>query len=197
MIQNSGNVYEKVFELIDKKGVTLCDVGAGSGEFAKDAKKKGYKVSTCGYENLNIKGVPFQWVDLNKGNIPYPDKSFDIVTAIELIEHLQNPFHLIRELNRICKKGGYVIVSTPNTANWYYRLYYLLFGKLIGFDKNDGYSLDHISPIHAEIFDPYIQIYFDIVEITSNRYFIPILRVPVPFKHNLFGDSRIVLLRKK
>ena len=197
MIQNSGNVYEKVFGLIENKGITLLDCGAGDGSFCKDAIKKGYKPSACGYEDLHIKNIPFKKVDLNKEVIPYGDATFDIVTAIELIEHLQNPFHLIRELNRVCKKDGYVIISTPNTANWYYRLYYLLFGKLIGFDKNNGYSLDHIMPIHAEIFDPYLQIYFDLITITTNRSFIPLLRINIPIDHNLFGDSRIIMLRKK
>lgn len=58
--------------------------------------------------------VEFCRVDLDSGRIPLAAGYADVVTAIEVIEHLENPRGLMRELVRLAKPGGWVIVTTPN-----------------------------------------------------------------------------------
>lgn len=53
--------------------------------------------------------------DLNNP-LPFKDKSFDTVTAGEVIEHLYNPLGFIKEVERILKVGGKFIFSTPNRS---------------------------------------------------------------------------------
>ena len=43
-----------------------------------------------------------------------PDGWADVVTALEVIEHLENPRAFCRELARVAKPGGWVVVTTPN-----------------------------------------------------------------------------------
>lgn len=45
---------------------------------------------------------------------PFPDEHFDAVIAGEVIEHLEHPNRLLNEMERICKKGGKIILSTPH-----------------------------------------------------------------------------------
>ena len=47
----------------------------------------------------------------------YKDKSFDVVTATEVIEHLENPRLFLRDINRVLKPGGLCVLSTPNILN--------------------------------------------------------------------------------
>lgn len=58
------------------------------------------------------------WVDLfdaERDTFPYPDAHFDTVLCCELIEHLmQDPMHMMVEINRILKPGGHLVMSTPN-----------------------------------------------------------------------------------
>lgn len=46
--------------------------------------------------------------------LPFPDKSFDVVLAIALIEHVVDPFALMDEIARVCRPGGCVVLNTPN-----------------------------------------------------------------------------------
>ena len=193
-MHNSGNVYEKIKELINGEGTTLLDVGCGDGEFISKLPlwMRSYG---CGYEKPK-QNINFKRVDLNKDNIPFKTK-FDIVTCMELIEHIENPFKLIRELSRVTKKNGVVVLSTPNVQSWYYRIYYMLTGKLIGFEQKDGYSFDHITPIHWHVFKKYIEEHFVIEKITTNRSIIPIFKFELPYENMFFSDSIIIKLRKK
>ena len=55
---------------------------------------------------------------MQPGKLPYPDGAFDVVTSIELIEHIteEEALMLFRECARVLKKGGRLIVTTPNYA---------------------------------------------------------------------------------
>ena len=193
--QNSGNVFEKVYTILENygNGLKILDVGA-SEEFLMEINMKRYG---CGYEKIKNKDIKFKKVDLNKQKLPYKNNMFNVVTCLETIEHIENPYELIRELHRVVKKNGIVIISTPNIQSWYYRFYYLLTSKFIGFEIKDGYTLDHISPINFELFKSFVKPYFEIEGITSNRSIIPIIKLPLPFNGITFGDSLIIKLRKK
>jgi SAM-dependent methyltransferase len=56
--------------------------------------------------------------DAEKDVYPYPDARFDTVLCCELLEHLfSDPMHMMAELNRILKPGGYLVLTTPNITN--------------------------------------------------------------------------------
>jgi len=56
----------------------------------------------------------FHKVDLDSGRVPLPDGAADVVVAVETIEHLENPRAFVRELVRLARPGGWVVVTTPN-----------------------------------------------------------------------------------
>ena len=60
--------------------------------------------------------------------IPYPDASFDIVYAVEVLEHTQRPYHFIDEAFRALAPGGTLIFSVPNILQLNARVNFLLSG---------------------------------------------------------------------
>ena len=91
-------------------------------------------------------GLDVPWIqqDLNESILGF-DGYFDVVIASEVIEHLENPRHTIRELARLCSAGGYVIVTTPNNESIRSLLALALRGHFVSFDK--GWYPGHITPV--------------------------------------------------
>jgi SAM-dependent methyltransferase len=70
-------------------------------------------VDAVRYEDFPA-GAEFCHLDLDSGGIPLPDASADVVAAVEVIEHLENPRDFMRKLVRLAKPGGWIVVTTPN-----------------------------------------------------------------------------------
>jgi SAM-dependent methyltransferase len=64
----------------------------------------------------SLLGESFQRCDLEKP-LPFPDGSFYAVFCVEGIEHLENQFSCIRELGRVLKPGGSLLITTPNITS--------------------------------------------------------------------------------
>jgi 2-polyprenyl-3-methyl-5-hydroxy-6-metoxy-1,4-benzoquinol methylase len=87
----------------------------------------------------------FSEVDLNT-SLPWPEASFDAVISTEGIEHLENHFVFLREVNRILKPGGLLILTTPNITSLRSRVRFFF----SGFFGRDGRPLNESAhhPLH-------------------------------------------------
>ncbi len=59
-------------------------------------------------------GTEFKRADFDRDALPWPDESFDRVTCMHVVEHLQNPRQLIGEAWRVLKPGGSLYIETPS-----------------------------------------------------------------------------------
>ena len=91
-------------------------------------------------------------------NIPFEDGYFDIIYAIEVVEHLPRPYDFFNEAYRKLKPGGHLIFSAPNMLHMQSRLKFFftgfaeMFGPLSTEDKNAGRVCGHIMPLNYSHF---------------------------------------------
>ncbi len=137
----------------------ILDLGCGSGLFGKvlSEKFKQNKIKMVDIDDYRVheKQKPFYQVDLSFEKLPFADNSFEVVTSFQLIEHLENPFNHLREVDRVLKPGGLFIISMPNGWNFYSRLKFLFRNKIEGYHKSDYRRRklhNHISFIPKDIF---------------------------------------------
>jgi 2-polyprenyl-3-methyl-5-hydroxy-6-metoxy-1,4-benzoquinol methylase len=97
-------------------GGTLLDVGCGRGLLWPHLA--GSFDRYIGADIVRYEGFPeageFYKVDLDSDRLELPDDSADVVVAVETIEHLENPRAFFRELVRLARPEGWVVVTTPN-----------------------------------------------------------------------------------
>ena len=95
----------------------FLDIGSSFGGFLN-------RVKEFGYTPYGIELSPYSAEYSNKRNIEtfqgnfldntFPDNFFDVITMIEVIEHLDKPKEVFEKLSRILKKGGLLVIQTAN-----------------------------------------------------------------------------------
>lgn len=130
-------IYATVREVLATRGAagTLADVGCGRGDLWQVLR--GSFTSCIGIDAVRYEGLPgdvaFHSADLDAGVLPLGDASVDNAAAVEVIEHLENPRAFVRELARIVRPGGWVIVTTPNQLSALSLLTLVLKGRFSAF----------------------------------------------------------------
>lgn len=108
--------YKKVKPFI-KRGSTLLDLGCGYNAWFlnKVSKKirKGTGVDFSVNKRPEKNNINLLSSDLNN-KLPFKSNSFDQVTALAIIEHLDNPEKFVSECKRVLKKKGELIITTPH-----------------------------------------------------------------------------------
>ena len=110
----------------DKKEVKIADIGSGmfstTGNFLKGVKINLYPSDEladeymAGLKQHGIKPL-FPIEKQNMENLTYPDNMFDIVHCVNALDHTENPDKAIKEMYRVCKKGGWIYLRHHfNTA---------------------------------------------------------------------------------
>jgi SAM-dependent methyltransferase len=105
----------------------LLDIGCATGSLIAALRERGWECTGVeisrpqaeyGREtrNLDVRSLP---LEENR----FPSDTFDAVLASHLMEHLNNPAALLKEIHRILRPGGRFFVTTPNIAGFQARLF--------------------------------------------------------------------------
>lgn len=94
----------------------IIDIGCGKGDLLEEILHLFPTAELFASDITNFGLNPkFQFIELDL-NLKFSNKlgGFDLITSIEVIEHLENPRHFIRELSTLLNPHGVIVLSTPN-----------------------------------------------------------------------------------
>lgn len=139
-------IFERTVRGLLRPEHSLLDVGCGStAPVLRNFRDAGVRLVGIDLVDLDVEipGIEFYRGDL--AHIPLPSATIDIVMARSVMEHIENPAAVYRELVRVLRPGGRLVFLTPNL--WDYaslaacvipnRWHPTLVGKMEGRDKED------------------------------------------------------------
>lgn len=138
------------------KNIKYLDLGCGDGYLTIQRAKKigtdfifGNEIIQSEAKKAEQKNIKVNKEDLN-AILSYRNNEFDVVTATQVIEHLNNVDVFISEIYRILKPNGVIIVSTENLASWHN-----IFALILGLQPSTGPWISEkfsigFHPLHRE-----------------------------------------------
>ena len=99
----------------------ILDVGCGAGFLANPLASQGFKVTGVDMSDDSLAVArrfdatnSVHYLQADAYSLPFADQSFDVVTAMDFLEHVEDPSSIIKEFSRVLKPGGVFIFHTFN-----------------------------------------------------------------------------------
>jgi len=145
-------LHQDVFDFVKPlltPDLSVLDFGCGEGAFAQRLTDAGLAVDACDLDIDQIKGQVKNKIRIDLNQTAFESnfsKKYEMVFAIEIIEHLENPWKTLRDALSVVDEGGYLVLSTPNVSSFISRLRFFMRGTLLAFEKPD-LAHGHITPM--------------------------------------------------
>lgn len=118
----------------EKGNPKLLDLGCNDGkltvaisEIIRSDRIFGIEKNPLRAKSARKKGIIVRVSDLND-RFPFPNKSFDVISAHQILEHLWNTHNFFKETNRVLKNGGYAVISVPNLSSLH-SIFFIIMGQ--------------------------------------------------------------------
>ena len=140
---------------VDRTGV-LVEVGSADGSFVNSLSKriKLNKIFAIDpylpplvFGKKKYRDIVFIQADAHR--LPLRTKSADLVTILETLEHVANPYGTLMELKRIIKKDGHIIVEI-DSGSWLFQVIWFFWKK---FGKGKVWSGAHLTFFNVELLE--------------------------------------------
>jgi SAM-dependent methyltransferase len=144
----------------DVQDKTIIDLGCGIGYFASLCVDLGASVVACDFSESMVSrtrqryGSKFPIIRSSVEMPPFASGQFDVVLALDVIEHLYHPEHMLHGVRRLLKSGGRLIITTDRTGFRigslpdYPRLFAYRFLRKLGFSRRRS---DYETPLCTHV----------------------------------------------
>ena len=132
-------------------GDTALDLGCGRGWYAAALADRGFRV--IGVDQTNRVSDPRieMRIESIRTPLPFADDSFSTILMFDIIEHLEDEAGVMKEIARVCRRGGRMLVSVPNNDDGFLPQYALTYLHRVDRTHVREYRIDSIAQ-HFESF---------------------------------------------
>ena len=171
------NYVKKIMESYTKHLDLACAGGTFIGNLSDNKKSFGVDISIkqINYAKKIYQNKNHKFFHIKKNIIPFKTDSFDVITNLQLMEHLtiEDNLKLMKETYRVLKKRGKLIITTPN-----YSSPWVLIEKIVNFFGGVNYNEQHISFFNKNNMKHFFKNFgFKKVTISTNMSFAPFFAV--------------------
>ena len=139
--KTKGKLIAQEYIAEDGNGLSALDVGCREGHQSELLKERGYHVKSIDIEKTYDDCIV---MDANKP-LDFENECFDLVWCSEVIEHLEDPIAFAYEVRRVLKNGGQLLLTTPNSCFWLYKIF-----GLFGVSPKQMQNPTHLHFFHIE-----------------------------------------------
>lgn len=109
---------------------TVLDAPTGGGALAERLLRLGFTPTCCDIDpaHFAVEGLICDQVNLNRDRLPYPDDTFDYVATVGGLHRLFRPEHALREMHRVLKPSGTLVIGLINYSTLLRRVAFLFDG---------------------------------------------------------------------
>ena len=180
----------------ESKGKKVLDAGCGYGRYTRKYVRMGFEVYAIDLSQNMIKRVKDICKNAVVGNLTstnFPDNFFDLVTCIEVFDHLDSAVTAVLEFKRILKSDGILLVTVLNKRSIFYGAHRVLRAIFkvcrinFGTPISKGYSKDELEEILKSNFNNYF------IFPTKHLVLFPMQYIAIASNNNLkdFAVSKI------
>jgi 2-polyprenyl-3-methyl-5-hydroxy-6-metoxy-1,4-benzoquinol methylase len=178
--------------------MVILDLGCAQGILSFFLRQKGgFWIHTDqDFENLKTSQslLGENLLQLSEGSLPFKSESFDLVISLDYLEHLENDVQCLKEIHRILKKDGRLVLATPRTGK------FLILHKLrpaLGLSlefyghQREGYSLKELKKklmkahLQVQKHKTFSRFFSEFLELLLNFFYIKFLSRRVKTKGKL------------
>jgi SAM-dependent methyltransferase len=147
-IHAAAGVHDYAFDLVKHRAppsARVLDIGCGSGALSARLADAGFDVTACDLDLDDYAADPPATIwDIGADSIPAElVDTFDVVCAIEVLEHVENPLLALRNIRRTLRPEGILVASTPNIGHPRSRLKFLVRGAPAYFGSAEYMDTGH------------------------------------------------------
>lgn len=172
---------------------SLLDVGAGSGILVEEALKLGFEADGIEPSTWLVKQALNRKLPVYEGILPHPSlkPQYDIITLVDVIEHVSNPVEILSEMKKVLKPNGIILIVTPDVSAlvpklmkskwWHFRLAHIGY-----FDtKTLNLAMERSGFQKVSIFRPcwYFPMDYIFERLKKFLFFLKPFRLPKFFQH--------------
>lgn len=155
--EKNGNYYNHIrqdlIRMIEGNNNKILDVGCGEGQTGWVLKRSGKAKEVVGVELVEAPAKRAESMldkvirgDVEEITLPFQPEYFDYILLADVVEHLIDPWRVIKQLSRFLSKEGFLIASIPNIAHW------RILKDLILFDKLEYQKAGILDKAHLRFF---------------------------------------------